>query len=176
MSAGLVIRRGVWELLGGYRDMGWPEDYDLLLRADAAGIAMGKPAGVLLRWREHAKRLTHTDKVYEREKFMQAKMHFLVRHRLPGRPVVVWGAGPTGRRIHDLLKAEDCLVTGFIEVHPRRIGGSKRGLPVWSMTHVADLHEEMILVAVGVPSARLEIAAFLDDHGKVEGRDYLFVA
>ena len=31
----------------------WPEDYDLYLRADAAGMKMGKPEAILLRWREH---------------------------------------------------------------------------------------------------------------------------
>jgi hypothetical protein len=34
----------------------------------------------------------------------------------------------------------------------------------------------MLLVAVGAAGAREEIAAFLHQHQKVEGRDYLFVA
>ncbi len=34
----LMIRRSCLERLGGYRDMGWPEDYDLLLRLAAAGL------------------------------------------------------------------------------------------------------------------------------------------
>lgn len=172
----LMIRRQVLQQLGGYRKRSWPEDYELLLRADATGIAMGKPEGILLRWREHATRLTHTDEVYQRARFMQAKVHFLVQHRLKGRPVVIWGAGPTGRQIFDLLEQENAEVTGFIEVHPRRIGGQKRGLPVWPMERVEALDNEMLLVAVGVPKARIDIAAFCRQHGKVEGRDYLFVA
>lgn len=172
----LMFRRTALAQLAGYRNNDWPEDYDLLLRADAAGMRMGKPEPVLLRWREHESRLTHTDTLYQRERFMQAKTHFLVRHRLKGRPVVLWGAGPTGARIHDLLMSEGAGVEGFIEVHPRRIGGQKRGLPVWSMDKVKDLGSALLLVAVGAAGAREEISGFLEEHSKQEGRDYLFVA
>jgi hypothetical protein len=83
--------------------MVWAEDYDLLLRADAVGMQMGKPEPILLRWREHDTRLTHTGTRYSHENFMQAKTHFLAHHRLKGRGVIIWGAGPTGQKIHDFL-------------------------------------------------------------------------
>jgi len=172
----LMIRRTALDRLTGYRNNDWPEDYDLLLRADAEGMRMGKPEPVLLRWREHESRLTHTDSLYQRKNFMRAKTHFLVHNRLQGRQVVIWGAGPTGRQIHDLLLAEGGCVEGFIEVHPRRIGGQKRGLPVWSIHKLEELGSAMLLVAVGAAGARKEISDFLHKHSKVEGRDYLFVA
>ena len=56
-----LFRREAIDRLGGYGDPDWPEDYDLFLRADAAGIRMGKPARTLLNWREHDRRLTRTD-------------------------------------------------------------------------------------------------------------------
>ena len=175
-NPGLMFRRPVLVRLDGYRDHHWPEDYDLLLRADAANMQMGKPAPVLLRWREHESRLTHTDARYERKKFMQAKSHFLVHHRLQERSIVIWGAGPSGRLMFDLLTAEGANIEGFIEVHPRRIGGQKRGLPVWPIDKVNDLGNSMLLVAVGAAGAREEITAYLDEHGKRPGQDYLFVA
>jgi len=172
----LMFRRAAVQKLGGYRDHGWPEDYDLLLRADAAQMSMGKPEPVLLHWRDHATRLTHTDERYERRRFMRAKTHFLVRHRLAGRPVVIWGAGPTGRDMFDLVREEGGIVEGFIEVHPRRIGGQKRGLPVWPIDKVRNLGQAMLLVAVGAAGAREEIESFLREIGKTAGTDYLFVA
>ncbi|MGA9573210.1 MAG: glycosyltransferase [Lysobacterales bacterium] len=172
----LMFRRTAIEKLGGYRNNGWPEDYDLLLRADATHMSMGKPAPVLLRWREHDTRLTHTDARYARERFMQAKTHFLVHHRLPDRAVVIWGAGPTGRQMYDLITREGGVVEGFIEVHPRRIGGRKRGQAVWPVGKVDDLGAAMLLVAVGAAGAREEITAYLHEHGRIAGRDYLFVA
>lgn len=175
-NPGLMFRRTALQQLGGYRDNQWPEDYDLLLRADASNMLMGKPEPVLLRWREHESRLTHTDSRYERKKFMQAKTHFLVHHRLQKRSVVIWGAGPSGRLMFDLLTAEGAKIEGFIEVHPRRIGGQKRGLPVWPIEKTASLGEAMLLVAVGAAGAREEISAYLHEHNKRPGQDYLFVA
>lgn len=175
-NPGLMFRRTALHQLGGYRDHHWPEDYDLLLRADAARMQMGKPEPVLLRWREHEHRLTHTDSRYERERFMQAKSHFLVHHRLQKRSVVIWGAGPSGRLMFDLLTAEGAAIEGFIEVHPRRIGGQKRGLPVWPIEKVNDLGDSLLLVAVGAAGARERISAYLHEHNKLPGRDYLFVA
>ena len=175
-NPGVMFRRAALKKLRGYRNNEWPEDYDLLLRADAANMRMGKPKPFLLRWREHDSRLTHTDPLYRRENFMQAKAHFLVRHRLKGSSVIIWGAGPTGRLMFDLITAEGGKIKGFIDVHPRRIGGQKRGLPVWPTDKVENLGSAMLLVAVGAAGAREEIAAFLQTHKKIEGQDYLFVA
>jgi len=172
-----LFRRGALRRLGGYGDPSWPEDYDLFLRADRRGMHMGKPDGILLRWRDHGRRLTRRHPRYERNRFQAAKAHHLARGRLAARDaVVIWGAGPSGRLMHDLLRAEGVAVSGFIEVHPRRIGGSKRGLPVWPVEQVARLGDHFILVAVGTASARPQIRAFLEGQGRQEGPDYLFVA
>jgi glycosyltransferase involved in cell wall biosynthesis len=175
-NPGLMFRREALLQLDGYRNKQWPEDYDLLLRADAENMQMGKPEPVLLRWREHETRLTHTDSLYDRRNFMAAKSHFLVHHRLKGRSAVIWGAGPSGRLIFDLMTAEGGKVKGFIEVHPRRIGGQKRGLPVWPIDKVNDLGGSMLIIAVGAAGARQEITAHLCEQNKIPGKDYLFVA
>jgi len=130
----------------------------------------------LLRWREHGTRITHTDKLYSRDRFQRAKAHFLVHQRLKNRNVIIWGAGPSGRLMHDLIVTEGGVVEGFIEVHPRRIGGQKRALPVWSVDKVDEPELPMVLVAVGAAGAREEIRAFMLEHKMHEGQDYLFVA
>jgi len=170
-------RREALERLGGYGDPDWPEDYDLFLRADALGMRMAKPEGVLLRWREHGGRLTRTSPRYARERFQAAKAHYLARGRLASAgPVVIWGAGPGGRLMHDLLVTEGVAVSGFLDVHPRRIGGRKRDLPVWPIERAGELGEIMVLVAVGAAGARPRIRRFMRALGREEGRHYLFVA
>jgi GT2 family glycosyltransferase len=175
-NPGTMFRRSALEQLGGYREMQWAEDYDLYLRADAKGMQMGKPDPVLLRWREHDSRITHTDGLYSRDRFQRAKAHFLVHQRLKNHAVIIWGAGPSGRLMHDLIMAEGGIVDGFIEVHPRRIGGQKRGLPVWSVDKIDEPELPMVLVAVGAAGAREEIRTFMTQHIMQEGQDYLFVA
>jgi hypothetical protein len=163
--------------LRGYGNPDWPEDYDLYLRADARGMKMGKPEEVLLRWREHGQRLTRTDPRYRLEQFQAAKANYLAKHRLPGKgPVIIWGAGPSGRLMHDLLQAHKVPIEGFLEVHPRRIGGQKRGLPVWPIDRVEKSRDCFILVAVGAADARPKIRRYLRQQNFVEGENYLFVA
>jgi len=171
--------RSFFQRLGGYRDLGWAEDYDLLLRADLMGLRMGKPAGTLLYWREHPDRLTRVDQRYSKQQFAAAKAHCLAHGRLAeageNRPVLIWGAGPGGTLLHDALARESVGVDGFVEVHPRRIGGLKRNKPVVHFETLKEHADALILVAVGVPSARREIRDFLAGLERVEGEDYLFV-
>jgi len=172
-----LFRRDALQQLGAYGDPDWPEDYDLFLRADRSGMRMGKPDGVLLRWREHGQRLTRQNPRYEWARFQAAKAHHLARGRLATlSSVVIWGAGPSGRLMHDLLSAEGMAVSAFLDVHPRRVGGEKRGVPVWSVDRVGELEAHFILVAVGAAGARARIRDFLAERGREEGRDYLFVA
>jgi glycosyltransferase involved in cell wall biosynthesis len=172
-----MFRRESLLRLGGYLDPEWPEDYDLFLRVDESGMKMGKPPQVLFRWREHEGRLTRTDGRYHPRQFQAAKAHYLARYRLRSNgPVVIWGAGPGGRLMHDLLQQEGVAVKGFLEVHPRRIGGRKRGLPVWSIDEIRHLADSFFLVAVGAAGVRPEIRDFMQLHGRVEGEHYLFVA
>jgi len=172
-----LFRAAALRGLGGYHEPDWPEDYDLFLRADAAGLSMGKPDGVLLRWREHPGRLTRTAGRYALERFQAAKLHYLTRYRLPSdRPLIIWGAGPTGRLTHDLLVAEGGTVAAFLDVHPRRIGGRKRGRPVWPVERLAQEPAAFVLAAVGAAGARRKIRAFMARLGRTEGEDYLFVA
>ena len=170
-----MFRREALELLGGYRDTDWPEDYDLYLRADQAGMRLGKVAEVLLRWRLHADRLTITDERYSRSRFQAAKAHFLANGRLPQGPFMIWGAGPSGAEMYDLLLAEGRRASAFLEIHPRRVGGEKRGRPVYAFEQ-APARSEFILVAVGSRGARDQIRTFLQAAGKREGDDYLFAA
>ena len=173
----VMFRRDAVLHLGGYGDPDWPEDYDLFLRADALGMQMGKPEQILLRWREHAGRLTRNDQRYNLDRFQAAKAHFLSKHRLQGKgPPILWGAGPSGRLMHDLLSEEGTRVRGFLEVHPRRIGGEKRGLPVWPIEEIDRMDDVFILVAVGAAGARPKIRDFLQQRMLVEGEHFLFVA
>ncbi len=175
------FRRECYELLNGYHDSEWAEDYDIWLRAHAAGIKMGKPEGVILHWREHEKRLTHCDKRYNNKLFMKAKAYYLARSHcyLKQRKAIIWGTGPTGVYFHDILTEQNVEIIAFIEVNPRRIGGVKRGLPVIHSNEITEYtrsNKALIIGAVGARGAREKIRQALLDMGKEEGTDFLFAA
>lgn len=174
------FRRESYLLLNGYQDPEWAEDYDMWLRAHALGIRMGKPEGVLLHWREHERRLTHCDERYDNKLFMKAKAYYLSRSDyLHGRKAIIWGTGPIGVYLHDILVEQSVEVEAFIEVNPRRIGRLKRGLPVIHYNELSQYtrsNDALIIGAVGARGAREKIRKALLHMGKEEGSDFLFAA
>ncbi len=166
----------LFRALGGYREVAWAEDYDLWLRAHLQGVGMAKPDGVLLRWRDRDGRLSRADSRYTVERFLDAKAHYLARSWLRNRQAVIWGAAPTGARLHDALEREGVQTAAFIDIDPKKIGGRKRGRPVLPAEAAAEVAPALIVGAVGSRGARAEIRAELDGHGMVEGEDYLFAA
>lgn len=167
------IRSETLKSAGGYRDCGWAEDYDLWLRLAERGVRMGKPQGILLRWRDHDGRLSRTADQYSARQFLRLKAHFLARYFRHYSEICIWGAGPNGKKLFDYLDADGTTVSQFIDVHPRRIGGMARGRPVRSSEDIHEINEP-IIVAVGSRGARAEIRTALGASGRVEGDSYVF--
>jgi glycosyltransferase involved in cell wall biosynthesis len=164
----------------GYRDCGWPEDYDLWLRMLRAGWRIGKAPQTLLRWRDDAGRLSRTHSRYSPAAFRACKLHHLSREfDLAARPLYLWGVGRTGKPWLRFLIANGFTPALAVDLHPRRIGTPVHGVPV---VHPLDFLERvrpddgLSLIAVAEPSALPEIQAMLDSHGFVEGAHYLRIA
>jgi len=193
----LVARRAAVLAAGGYRDPGWPEDYDLVLRLWAAGGRLANVPAVLLHWRERPDRSSRTDPRYSADAFRRCKVHHLRRTLLraePGRgaahgpaagddggpaacrSAVVWGAGPVGKRFARELLREGVPLAGFVDLDPRKIGQRIYDVPVVGPPDVGRFRGALALAAVGSPGAREEIRAALGAAGWREGVDYVAVA
>jgi hypothetical protein len=163
--------------VGGYRDRGWAEDYDLLLRLWRAGGRLAKVPEVLLRWREGAQRLQRTSPVYAADAFVRCKVHHLTRSLLAdGRGVAVWGAGPVGKTFARALIDAGATVRAFVEVDPRKIGQEIHGAPVFATAEGLALGGVLHLAAVGQPGARDTLRGILAGAGLRELVDYVAVA
>ena len=163
--------------VGGYRDAGWPEDYDLLLRLWEAGGRFAKVPEVLLRWRESADRLSRTDPRYGLEAFRRAKVDVLGRTLLHGRSgVLVWGAGPTGKAFARTLLEAGERVQAFVELDPRKIGQEVYGVPVVEPSGVGSFQGTFSVAAVAGSGAREEIRRTLLARGQREMIDFCAVA
>lgn len=173
----VVFRRQLVDQVGGYQDHGWAEDYDLWLRLYLHGAAFAKLPEVLLDWREHPDRLTRRDPRYSLENFLRCKAHYLARGPLSGHEaVIVWGAGMTGRRLSKHLSRQAVPLKGFIDIDPRKIGRSLRGLPIYAPSDLPELWNSnrslALIAAVGSRGARQLIRRQLTGLGLVEGGDY----
>lgn len=171
-----TMRRAALEAAGGYRDVPWPEDYDLWLRVAAAGYGLAKLPELGLRWRHHARRATLTDARYELAAFAPLKARYLApRLVAAGRPVAVWGAGKTGKHLARALEPEGVTASRFVDIDPRKIGGVARGAPIVAPEGLVR-GTETIVVAVGARGARDLVRAWLTRRGFVEGADFVCAA
>jgi len=164
---------------GGYRDTGWAEDYDLWLRLIERGAVFAKVPRLLLFWREHGARLTRTHRRYSKDGFLRCKAHFLLRGPLVGcAHVVVWGAGPTGRRLARHLVEEGAPLAAFVDIDPAKIGHTTRGVPVLSPEDLPRrlTPSTVVLAAVASRGARDLIRGRLQSLGLEEGAGFWCVA
>ncbi len=173
----VMMRASDLHELGGYREMGWPEDYDLWLRFFTTGKRFGKVSRTLVFWRESPGRLTFTDSRYSLENFVRAKAHFLaILVERKGRPVIVWGAGMMGRRLTKHLVREGVQPVAVVDIDPRKVGRMMRGAPVIWPVQINDHPDAFIIAAVGSEGARELIRARLDEMGRHEVEDYICAA
>jgi glycosyltransferase involved in cell wall biosynthesis len=163
--------------LVSYRDRGWPEDYDLVLRIWESGGCFRNVDRLVHRWRDHHERLTRTQPAYALDAFRRCKVHFLRRTLLvEGRAAVVWGAGPTGKAFARELLAAGTPVAAFVEVDPRKLGKRIHGAPVVPVERAADFPGALALGAVAGPEGRARVRDLAAGLGLADGRDFVAVA
>ena len=163
--------------LGGYRDEGWAEDYDLWLRLAAAGARFAKVPEVLLDWRDGPDRLTRTGEAYSFRNFRRLKIHALRAGFLRGREtVIVWGAGRGGKAWAASLEAAGVAIEAFVDIDPKKIGRTRRGRPVVAPAPQPAARPIPLLVTLRGKGAPARIRAPLDCRGYRERTDYLCVA
>jgi cellulose synthase/poly-beta-1,6-N-acetylglucosamine synthase-like glycosyltransferase len=172
----LMFRREALCALG-YREMGWPEDYDLLLRALAAGFALGVVPRRLLGWRDGPQRLWRTHGAYAQERFTACKAAVLATGFLAGRErYALWGYGATGKALRRALDRHGKRPAEIVELHPGRLGEAIHGARVVPPERLTSLPRRPLLVSVAGEAPRAEIRAWLGRRGYEEGIDYLCTA
>lgn len=171
----IMVRAEAMRRVGAYRDEGWPEDYDLLLRLYGAGAQFAKVPRVVLWWRDQQQRLTRTRPEYAFTQFRRCKVHYLRALHLKERNrVAIWGAGKEGRALGKHVKRVGLEITRFIDIAPTKLGKRLLGAPV--ETSDALQRDEYLLVAVGAAGARDLIREELAARGWSEPDDYRTMA
>jgi hypothetical protein len=160
--------------VGGYRDRGWPEDYDLVLRLWATGGRFRNVDVPVLRWRDHVGRLSRVDPRYAQAAFVRCKVHHLRATLIRDEPVTVWGAGPVGKSFARELLVLGARLRAFVEVDPRKLGRRIYGVPVVTVDEAP--REGFALGAVAGAEARCRIRELVADQGRREGVDFVAVA
>lgn len=171
----VLFRREVVERAGGYRQMGWAEDYDLWLRLARDGVRFARLPEVLLFWRDRPERLSRTAAACSLTAFRACKAHHLRQGFLRETvEVTLWGAGLEGKAWRQALAAEGVRVGRWLEVDRCKIGQRIHGAPVVGIEALRP-GDGPVLVTIGARGARAQVRAFAAKAGLVEGVDYLCV-
>jgi hypothetical protein len=173
----VMLRRSALVCAGAYRELDGPEDYELFLRLVEHGFALAKLPELLLSWRHRAGRATFGDARYGLDKFRAIKAPYLAAAlgRASSGRCVLWGAGPTGRRLARALRAQGVQVERFIDIDPRKVGRSAQGAPICA-PDALDATRDVLVVAVGARGARALIRPELAARGFREGENAWFAA
>ena len=171
----LLMRREMADL--GYADHGWPEDYDLVLRALACGFRIGVVAARLLSWRDRAESLSRTSSTYAVERFTACKAHYLAHGYLArGDTYVLWGYGDTGRTLRRALEQYGKRPSHIVEVKPSRLGQRIHDAPVVPVEEVRGLRGHPLVISVARAGPRGEIREALRRFGFSEPADFVCAA
>ncbi len=172
----LMIRRQVLRALG-YRDCGWPEDYDLLLRLLTQGYTVGVVPCRLLSWRDRPQRLSRCSPTYALERFTACKAAFLAASFLRDTETyMLWGYGDTGKALRRALLAHGKSPSYIVELHPGRLGNRIHNAPVIRPEALVRVPRCRMVVSVAGVQARREIRHMMTRLGYVELRDFVCAA
>jgi glycosyltransferase involved in cell wall biosynthesis len=161
----------------GYRDCGWPEDYDLILRLLTQGHALGIVPRRLLSWRDGPQRLSRTSSMYTLERFTACKAAFLAAHFLAAADrYILWGYGHTGKALRRALLVHGKVPSHIVEVHPGRLDNRIHNAPVVSPEALLHMPRRPVIVSVAGAVARQTIRQAMAHMGFVETVDYVCAA
>lgn len=171
----ITAHRRYFEL--GFHDNELPEDYDLMLRAAAAGMRFGKVGEVLFDWIDGESRLTRNDSRYSDLAFMKCRRRHLLQGPLAHIEAVdLWGVGQTGKPWLRWLQEQKISVRRAYDVSPRKIGLRIHGVPVVDGETIPKADRIPLIVAVGADGARSLIREHIKPRGYIEGVNTWFVA
>ena len=170
--------------LGGWLERGWPEDWDLFLRAMERGMRIGRVDAELMRWRLHDAQATRSDERYGEDRLLSVRAHYLARELArvrSGRDVWILGSGPVGKMLCKALAREGMRCAALADVDPRKIGGVIRdGASRWPVRAMEDLFaatpRPYAVGAVGRPGGRNDIRGLMTSRGWRETDDYVVAA
>jgi glycosyltransferase involved in cell wall biosynthesis len=160
-----------------YRERGWPEDYDLILRLMAAQSRIGVLPRRLHCWRDGADRLSRSSPVYAIERFTACKAAFLAEGFLTrSAEYVLWGYGATGKGLRRALLEHGRRPSHIVELHPARLGTRIHGAPVIPPEALETLRHRPIIASVAGAGPRQEIRGDLHRMGFREEIDFVCAA
>lgn len=164
----------------GYRDLGFAEDWDLLLRMRRRGLGFTSLPRTLHGWRRSPGCATNADPRYGEDRRVELRAHHLVEGPLASGPdYVLWGHGSTGKALRRALLPRGRRAAAVVEVDARKIGRFVDGVPFvdpGALQPGSPLRELPVVACVAHEGPRRALRQRFVELGLVEGRDVFCAA
>lgn len=164
---------------GGYKDYGWPEDYDLWMRLFLEGVKFSKVPEVLYKWRDREERLSRTSAAYSLQAFRKLKAHYLLKSLIKNniRDIVIWGAGKIGRWWCRELISAGFNILCFIDDDEAEGESSIGEIPIFKTERIGEFGDDVFFLAcVGTRGVRDSIRNRMTDAGFEEISKFIMLA
>jgi glycosyltransferase involved in cell wall biosynthesis len=167
-SPAWMLKRNIFEQIGGFNSNVYPEDYDLTFRMYKYKVPITLVDELVHIWRDYAERTSRNDPNYSFNTFEQLKtFHFLDVDYDPSKELVIWGCGKKGKKI--VLQFQKHNIP-FIWAcnNPKKIGQNIYNVILEDINKVFDHQiEYQTIIAVANPDDQIEIKKSLANQQNI---------
>ncbi|MCT4533738.1 glycosyltransferase [Halodesulfovibrio sp.] len=174
-----MYRTELIERFGGYRTGNLPEDYELWLRWMSLGVKAAKLPQELVVWNDPPNRLSRIGEQCSVDNFYKMKSPYLAdwlhNNVAPDKKIYIIGAGKSSRQRALLLEQYGVVISGWIDVDPKKIGNLVHGKRV---TGRETLEQENCFAVAYLAGhdANEQLEEFMQAKGFTLGTDYILAS
>ncbi|MNU69971.1 UDP-Glc:alpha-D-GlcNAc-diphosphoundecaprenol beta-1,3-glucosyltransferase WfgD [compost metagenome] len=144
-SGNWMMRKSDLEKCGGFTDLKYPEDYDLLFRWYESGFTIKGLDLVTHLWRDHEQRTSKTSEDYQQKAFFSLKINrFVALDWDSTQQLIVNGTGQKGRLTAKILLERNVPFT-WISHEPEKFGNGIFGHPIVGLDNIPVCDQTQIL-------------------------------
>jgi glycosyltransferase involved in cell wall biosynthesis len=134
-SANWCMRTTAHFACGGFQNLRYPEDYDLVFRWKSAGFQIKGIERLTHLWREHPLRTSRNSAHYAQEAFFRLKVsEFIAREK---RPIMLLGTGQKGRLTAKILLEQEVSFR-WISHEPEKFPNGIYAVPILGVAAMLD--------------------------------------
>ena len=124
-SPNWMMYRQDFDAIGGFQQLTYPEDYDMVFKWREAGFTIKSTDSITHHWREHPQRTSRNSDTYQQDSFFRLKTPYFIEEFKNSRIQLI-GAKKKGKLIAQILKEHHCDFDWY-EHDPSLIGQKLNG-------------------------------------------------
>lgn len=169
-----MMRAEELKAAGGFDNLEYPEDYDLVFRLFKNQFQIKALPELLLKWREHPARTSRNSEDYAQDSFFKLKVKRFIEFENITENLVLWGTGIKARLTAKILLEES---TSFIwmDLHPEKYPNGIFGQAILPFRKTEKMKNVKLILAVYPPKKeKVKMESYLGSLELIKGENYWY--